>query len=235
VSFLPDLAARCRQKGIHFGCTPFYLKAVEELLPFVDFYKIASYELPWHDLLRACGRTGKPIILSTGMATMDEVRAAVNVLKNSGCKDLTLLHCVSAYPTPAAECNLSAIKTFYTAFGNKPSSMSLHFGWSDHSVSPAVIYRAVHRWNAELIEFHLDLDGRGEEYASGHCWLPDTIRQVIQSVRFGFEADGNGRKTPPPSELSDRDWRSDPHDGLRPVMKTREEWRRLTARKAYDR
>ena len=225
VSFLPDLAARCRQKSIQFGCTPFYLKAVEELLPHVDFFKIASYELLWHELLRTCAQTGKPVVLSTGMATMDEVKAAVNVLTNSGCRDLTLLHCVSAYPTPVTECNLAAIETIKKEFRNSQSAIRIQIGWSDHSVSSAVIYRAVHRWGAEMVEFHLDLDGVGEEFNPGHCWLPDEIGQVIQTTRFGYQADGTGEKTPTPSELPDRDWRADPGDGLRPVMKTRVEWR----------
>ena len=225
VSFLPDLAARCRQKSIQFGCTPFYLKAVEELLPHVDFYKIASYEILWHELLRTCAQTGKPVVLSTGMATMDEVRAAVSILTDSGCKDLTLLHCVSAYPSPVNDCNLLVIETIRKEFHNPQSAIRIQIGWSDHSVSSAVIYRAVHGWRAEMIEFHLDLDGKGEEYASGHCWLPDEIGQVIQTTCFGFRADGTGEKAPSASELPDRDWRADPSDGLRPNMKTRVGWR----------
>jgi sialic acid synthase SpsE len=189
---------------------------VEELLSHVDFYKIASYELLWHELLRTCAQTGKPVALSTGMATMDEVKVAVNVLTDSGCKDLTLLHCVSAYPTPVTECNLSAIETLQTAI-----SYELIFRLLRYSVSPAVIYRVVHHWRAEMIEFHLDLDGKGEEYAAGHRWLPDEICQLIKTTRLGFQADGAGEKTPVPSELQDRNWRADPHDGLRPLKSVR--------------
>jgi len=221
VSFLPHLAARCRMKRIQFGCTPFYLKAVEELLPHVDFYKIASYELLWNELLRTCAQTGKPVVLSTGMATMDEVKAAVNVLTDSGCKDLTLLHCVSAYPAPVTGCNLSAIETIRKEFRNPQSAFRIQIGWSDHSANPGVIYRSVHRWRAEMVEFHLDLDGKGEEYASGHCWLPDEIDQVIQTIRFGFQVDGTEEKTPSASELPDRRWRADPSDGLRPMKAVR--------------
>ena len=224
VSFLPELAGRCRQKGIQFGCTPFYLKAVEELLSHVDFYKIASYELLWSELLRTCAQTGKPVVLSTGMATMDEVKAAVNVLTDSGCEDLTLLHCVSAYPTPVNECNLAAIETLRNAFTFELSPLSINVGWSDHSVNPGVIHRAIHRWGAGMIEFHLDLDGNGEEYAAGHCWLPDEIGEAIQMAHFGLNSDGTGKKIPSPSELPDRDWRADPFDGLRPFRHIRETW-----------
>lgn len=213
-SYLPHLADRCREQRIRFGVTPFYLDAVEELRPHVAFYKIASYELLWHDLLRACARTGKPVVLSTGMATMDEIAAAVAATRGAGCTDLTLLHCTSSYPTPAAQCNLGAIQTLRGAFGCK-------VGWSDHSVDPGVISRAIHRWGAELVEFHLDLDGEGEEFTTGHCWLPDTIAHVIRHAVSGAGADGSGVKEPVPAELPDRDWRADPLDGLRPLKSLR--------------
>ncbi|WP_429884590.1 N-acetylneuraminate synthase family protein [Geoalkalibacter halelectricus] len=217
VEFLPPLAARCRERGIQFSCTPFYLDAVEELLPHVDFYKIASYELLWTDLLTACARTGKPLVLSTGMATMNEINAAVGTVRTAGCHDLTLLHCVSGYPTPLDQCNLAAIKTLAENF-------ACPTGWSDHSVSPAVIYRAVHRWNARMIEFHLDLEGEGEEFKTGHCWLPEQIQDVIAVTSSGFAADGTGAKIPAAAELPDREWRADPSDGLRPLRHIRETW-----------
>lgn len=225
VEFLGPLAGRCRQKNIQFGCTPFYLAAVKELLPYVDFYKIASYELLWKELLTACARTGKPVVISTGMATLDEIDLAAKILIEEGCKDLAVLHCVSGYPSPVNECNLAAIGTLRSAFHLSPFRSHLNFGWSDHSVQPAAIYRAIHRWNASMIEFHLDLDGTGDEYKAGHCWLPDQIKLVIETVKAGFQADGTGEKLPAASEKADRDWRADPSDGLRPLLKTRMKWK----------
>jgi N-acetylneuraminate synthase len=218
VSHLKPLAERCRERGIQFSCTPFYLEAVRELAPFVAFYKIASYELLWGGLLEACAATGKPVILSTGMATMTEIKTAAAALKRAGARDVTLLHCVSAYPTPPEEANLSAIAAIREATGCR-------VGWSDHTRSPAVIERAVHKWGATTVEFHLDLDGNGAEYASGHCWLPDEIAPVIARIRRGFAADGSGFKEPAAAELSDREWRADPSDGLRPLRHIRETWR----------
>lgn len=66
---------------MQFSCTPFYLQAVQQLEPFVDFYKIASYELLWDDLISACAGTGKPLILSAGMATLPEIQHAVGVAR----------------------------------------------------------------------------------------------------------------------------------------------------------
>lgn len=214
LAHLKPLAEHCLARKIQFSCTPFYLEAVAELEPYVDFYKVASYELLVTDLLRACARTGKPIVLSTGMSTMEEIAAAAATLKQAGARDVTLLHCVSAYPTPAAEANLAAIAAIGAATG-------LPVGWSDHTRRPAVIERAVHHWGARVVEFHLDLDGEGAEYAAGHCWLPDEIAPVIARIRESLVADGQGFKGPQPSELSDREWRADPSDGMRPLRHVR--------------
>ncbi len=220
-SFLPALAARARERGLAFGCTPFSLRAVEVLRPQVDFLKIASYELLYEPLLAACATTGLPVVLSTGMATEPEVRRAVEVLHDAGCRELTLLHCVSGYPTPPEQSNLAALEVLRGIGASRPG---LHFavGLSDHTTSPGVIHRAVHRFGATLVEFHLDLDGRGEEFAAGHCWLPDAAAELIAQVREGLRADGEGGKQPVPVELADRSWRADPRDGLRPLRTVRE-------------
>jgi sialic acid synthase SpsE len=217
VGHLEPLARRARQCGIQFSCTPFYLDAVDELEPYVAFYKIASYELLWRGLLDACAGTGKPVIISTGMATLPEIETAVATLRNAGCRDITALHCVSAYPAPPEEANLSAVAAIRNATG-------VPVGWSDHTRSPAVIERAVHRWGASVVEFHLDLDGKGAEYAAGHCWLPSEIAPVIARIREGERADGAGFKGPAAVELPDRDWRADPSDGLRPLRHIRTVW-----------
>ncbi len=217
LAHLAPLAEHCSSRRIAFSCTPFYVQAVSELEPFVDFYKIASYELLVTDLLEAAAATGKPVVLSTGMATMEEILAAADTLKKAGASDITLLHCVSAYPTPASEANLSAIAAIRKATG-------CAVGWSDHTRRPAVIERAVHHWDAAVVEFHLDLDGEGAEYAAGHCWLPDEIAPVIARIRESAVADGNGFKGPQPSEIDDREWRADPIDGMRPLMHVRKAW-----------
>lgn len=218
LDFLPILSAECKSLGIQFSCTPFYIEAVSELEPYVDFFKIASYELLWDDLLIACAKTNKPIIISTGMATMDEIKHAVKILNVNGCDNPVLLHCTSAYPTPYYDANLSAINTLRL-------ETDCIVGWSDHTVEEAVINRAINKWGAEVIEFHLDLDGNGEEFKAGHCWLPETISKLINDVKKGFNSDGDGIKKPTLSELPDREWRADPSDGLRPFKSIREKWK----------
>ena len=216
--FLAPIARRAHEHGIEFCCTPFYLDAVDELFPHVDFYKVASYELLWHPLIAACAKTGKPLVLSTGMANLEEIGAAVKAAKDAGCTQLTLLHCTSSYPTPPSEANLAAMGTMAKAFG-------CPVGWSDHTVSAAVVTRAIHKWGATEVEFHLDLDGKGAEYAAGHCWLPEQIQSLIDDLAVSFRADGTGTKEPVPAELPDRPWRADPSDGLRPLHEMRDQLR----------
>ncbi len=242
--FNQELARRARERGIAFSSTPFSLGAIAEIEPHVDFIKLASYQLPWTEVLREVARTAKPVVLSTGMAEMDEVRCAVDVLGSNGCESLALLHCVSLYPMPPAAANLSAMQSLRSAFG-------VAVGWSDHSRDERVVRRAIAAHKAEWVEFHLDLDGKGAEYPSGHCWLPGEIEPLIREFSqvapeaehsvsaFGQGVggeragaletqsqssdplDGNGRVAPHPDESHEREWRSDPHDGLRPFRRVR--------------
>jgi N-acetylneuraminate synthase len=87
-----------------------------------------------------------------------------------------------------------------------------------------VIYRAVYRWNVEIIEFHFDLEGKGKEFYGGHCWLPDKIGSLIKKINNGFLSDGTGQKKPVKPEIVERDWRTNPKDGLRPLQKIRKIW-----------
>jgi sialic acid synthase SpsE len=220
IEFLPMLRESCDINKIEFSCTPFYLEAVKELSPYVHFFKIASYELLWTDLLIECAKSQLPVILSTGMATIEEVDKAIATLQNNGCKDITLLHCVSAYPTPIDECNLAVLGEFRSRYQVK-------IGWSDHSVSPAVLNRAIHKWQADVIEFHIDLDKEGYEYAAGHCWLPQQIQPIIQDSKNINIIDGNPIKKFVDSEAADRQWRADPKDGLRPFIAIRKSFRAI--------
>ena len=83
------------------------------------------------------------------------------------------------------------------------------------------MFEATTRWGASSIEFHLDLDGLGDEYKTGHCWLPDEISQVIKICKDPSLISGDGKKIAKASEQFDRNWRADPSDGLRPLISTR--------------
>ncbi len=224
IELLAETAATARRFGLEFGATPFGLWAVPELEPIVDFFKIASYEILWHELISDCSSTGLPLIISTGMATIDEIDAAVAAAEGAGVTQLTLLHCVSGYPAPPEQCNLSAIQTLRDRYG-------CNVGWSDHSGEARVVERAVRRWGASDVELHVDLDGIGNE-AGEHNWTPQVLGSTIAACRGGWREDltpadgarpydGDGAKRPMPIEIPDIAWRADPSDGLRPLMDLR--------------
>jgi sialic acid synthase SpsE len=211
LSFVPYLAERAHELGLKFGCTPFYLDAVEQLYPYVDFYKIASYQVPWLDLIGRIAIKGKPIIMSVGMATEPEIARAVETIKANRNDKLTLLHCISHYPALAEECNLATIEYLAKEFNSAA-------GWSDHTVDPLVVYQVALDPSVTAIEFHLDLDGKGDEFHVGHCWKPDAIARVIRAVNLLDTIYGQYGIIGRASELDERNWRSDPLDGKRPMQ-----------------
>jgi sialic acid synthase SpsE len=220
---IPFLNEACKKNNIEFGCTPFYSSAVDKLKPYVDFLKIASYELLWKELFFKCGNSGIPVMFSIGMANQGEVSSSLKWLLDTSVDEITVLHCNSAYPTPIEDSNLGAINSLNNLVSSlpNPGKKNINIGYSDHTVSQAVMYRAIHKYDAKVIEFHIDLDGKGEEFESGHCWLPKNIAEVIRNINIGLDVDGEGKIEPTKSEMPDRDWRADPKDGLRPLKKIR--------------
>jgi sialic acid synthase SpsE len=214
--WLPELAKYSHELGLEFGCTPFHLEAVDALEPHVDFFKIASYEALWWDLYECITKTGLPLIVSLGMANADEIDEVKSRLTHDYdyAEYASLLHCVSKYPVDLEDCNLSMIERIRGDYNKMP------VGWSDHSADQAVVLRAVHFWQAAIVEFHLDLDDKaGVEYDGGHCWAASDAMDMIALVHAGFEADGV--PTPETHDLGERHKRRDP-DGLRPMMAYRQ-------------
>jgi sialic acid synthase SpsE len=184
LEFLGPVRERCHKRGVELGATPFALWAVRELADHVDFLKIASYELTWPALVSACAASGKPLVLSTGMATLEEVAGAVANARARRVAALRLLHCVSGYPTPPEQANLRAIATLRERF-------DVPVGWSDHSSCERVVRRAVSTWGADDVELHIDLDGHGHE-AGEHNWTPRRLRALIASLAGGARATAHG-------------------------------------------
>ena len=145
------LIEHCRSVGIQFLSSPFDIESADLLEQMdVPLYKIPSGEITNLPYLRHIGRKGKPVILSTGMSTLGEVEEGVQVLRESGVKDITLLHCVTEYPAPFDEINLRAMQTLHTAFG-------LPVGYSDHTPGIEIAIAAV-ALGADVIEKHFTLD-----------------------------------------------------------------------------
>jgi len=227
---VPQLSAYAHENGLKFGLTPCDLDTVSELQIHADFFTISSYELPWLDLVNHCADTGLPLLINTGMAEASETWNAVETALEAGCLDLTMMHCVSRYPTPQEACNLAAIGTLremlVREFAPLYQDADLKAGWADRSVSTGVIARAVNHWGCDSVSLCLDLEGQGHNFERGHFWLPEAAEDVIAG---GFlpvrrECDGTGRVAPDMNEEEERQWRADPGDGLRPTLSTRKSW-----------
>jgi N-acetylneuraminate synthase len=185
----------CNRRQILFLSTPFD-EVSANLLERLDvaLFKIPSGEITNLPFLEHVAAKGKPIILSTGMATLGEVEKAVQTIQSTGNRRLALLHCVSRYPAAYAESNLRAMKTLETAFG-------VPVGFSDHTPGIQVPIAAA-ALGAQIIEKHVTLDQSlpGPDHKASIT--PKTLEQLIQAVRIVESALGDGRKQPSANEAA---------------------------------
>jgi N-acetylneuraminate synthase len=184
----------CEDRGIQFLSSPFDLPSIDLLAEMnLPVYKIPSGELTNEPYLRKIGAKGKPVILSTGMATLGEVEEAINTLRAAGAGQLTLLHCVTEYPAPYAEVNLRAMHTLKLAFG-------LPVGYSDHTPGIEVSIAAA-ALGAEMIEKHFTLDRSlpGPDHAAS--LEPGELKAMVTAIRNVEAALGTGIKAPAPCEI----------------------------------
>ncbi len=191
-----DLKAYCDEKKILFLSTPFEKDSATFLNQLQPIFKIGSGELTNIPLLRHIACFGKPIILSTGMSTLAEVKQAVDTIVNSGLalENISLLHVTTEYPTPMEEVNLRAMQTLKQAFPN------VSVGYSDHTPGIEVPIAAV-ALGATIIEKHftLDRDMAGPDHKAS--LNPAEFTAMVKSIRNIEKALGHGRKEPSPSEI----------------------------------
>ena len=190
-----ELISHCEEKGIEFLSSPFDHKSID-LLAELDLkrFKIPSGEITNLLYLRHIGKYGKPIIMSTGMATLKEVEDALNILEESGTSKgkITVLHCNTEYPTPIEDVNLNAILTIRYKLGVK-------IGYSDHTLGTEIPIAAV-AMGASVIEKHFTLDRNlpGPDHRAS--LEPDELKAMVQTIRNIEQALGDGVKQPSPSE-----------------------------------
>lgn len=186
------LADHCNKEGIQFLSTPFDIDSIHFLDKLQNIWKVPSGEITNYPYLVEIAKTGKKIILSTGMSTLQEVDEALAVLKDNGAGEITLLHCTTNYPTPMVDVNLKAMITLKEHCGCK-------VGYSDHTQGIEVPIAAV-AMGAKIIEKHFTLsrDMNGPDHKAS--LEPDELKAMIMAIRNIEKALGDGEKKPSESE-----------------------------------
>lgn len=191
-TWLPELAGYCDQKKILFFATPFDNRAVDELDEVSSFFKIASFELVDLPLLRFCASKGKPMIISTGLANMEEIEDAYLACREAGNEQVAFLQCASMYPAPPSIMNLRSMETIRRAFG-VPAGLSDHTRGIHISVAAAAL-------GASIIEKHFTLDRTMEGPDHPFAIEPDELKELVRQIREVEAAMGDGRKLGPTGE-----------------------------------
>lgn len=182
-----DVADYCRDQGVEFISTPYDRDSLGVLVDLgVDRVKIASADIINKPLLEAAARSGSQVILSTGMASVEEIAQAVDWVTRAGGGDVTVLHCVSEYPTDPEDLNLRFIETLDEVFDTT-------IGFSDHTLGLVAPVAAV-ALGARVIEKHftLDSDMQGPDHEAS--LEPDELRQLVDAIRVGERSLGTRRK-----------------------------------------
>jgi N,N'-diacetyllegionaminate synthase len=192
-----ELKEYCDKVGIQYLSTPFDFESIEFLNDLgCEFWKVPSGEIVNVPYLRRIGRTGKDIIMSTGIATLDEIKNAINLLTENGSGTITLLQCTTEYPTPYKDVNLRAMLTLKEEFG-------VDVGLSDHSMGIEIPIAAV-AMGARVIEKHFTLDRNMPGPDQKASIEPKELEALVSSVRHVEEAMGSGIKLPNEGEIENR-------------------------------
>lgn len=186
------LKSYCDKQGIMFLSTPHTPDAVDVLLPLVPAFKVGSGDLTNIPFLEQLAKTKKPIILSTGMGTLQEVKEGVAAIEKQGNKNIILLHCTSNYPCPPEEVNMRAMETLQQTF-------PYPVGYSDHTdaLTLSIMARTL---GAVLLEKHFTLDRSMTGPDHKASLSPTELKEMIASIRYVERAFGNGEKQPHASE-----------------------------------
>lgn len=184
----------CECDDIDFMSTPFDIDSIELLEAIgVEKYKVPSGEITNFPYLVQLAQTHKPLILSTGMSTLDEISDAITVLNAHGAGEITLLHCTTEYPAPIEDVNLRAMETMRQKFG-------LKVGYSDHTQGIEIPIAAV-AMGACVIEKHFTLDRNMEGPDHKASLEPDELAAMVRAIRNVEKALGDGGKIPSKSEI----------------------------------
>lgn len=186
-----ELCAYTHAKGMDYTSTPFDYASADYLGSMVDFYKISSSDLSNLPFIRHIGAKGKPVILSVSAAFLSEVDEVVRALKETGCKDITILYCVLSYPTDLKSANLRIIETL------KKDFLDIKVGFSDH-VAPDDIMMTLavaYMFGSDVIEKHFTLDKTLPGNDHYHAGDTEDFKKAAANFKWIDTVLGNGEKT----------------------------------------
>ena len=186
-----ELCDYAHKLGMDFTSTPFDYASADYLESMVDFYKISSSDLSNIPFIKYIGRKGKPVFLSVGASYLSEVEEAVRTLRDSGCEDIVLLHCVLSYPTKPQDANLNIISTLKRIFPD------VRIGYSDHVVpdETMVTLSTAYLLGAEVIEKHFTLDKNLQGNDHYHAGDPKDFKMAISNFDMINKILGKSEKT----------------------------------------
>ncbi|MCG5102594.1 pseudaminic acid synthase [Oceanobacillus sp. APA_J-5(13-2)] len=188
---------KCKELGIIGFSSPFDETAVDFLEELnIPFYKVASFEIVHLPLIKKIAQTGKPMIISTGMATIDEINDAVETAKHNGCKDIVLLKCTSTYPASPADSDIATIPHMKELF-------DCEVGLSDHTLGLGVAVASV-VLGGTVIEKHFTLDRNDGGVDSTFSLEPKEMKQLVEEVNRAYESIGTINYKPTEKEKNSR-------------------------------
>ncbi|MCW8863847.1 MAG: pseudaminic acid synthase [Colwellia sp.] len=191
-----QLFNKAKAVGVTLFSTPFDETAVDLLESLnAPAYKLASFEITDLPLIKRIAKTGKPLIISTGMANLEEISDAINTARNNGCQELVVLHCISAYPAPIEQANLATIADISQRF-------NVIAGLSDHTLGTVVSVTSI-ALGACLIEKHFTLDRNDKGPDSEFSLEPSDLVRLVNETKAAHQAIGNaGYERKPVEEAS---------------------------------
>ena len=186
-----ELCKYTHSKGMDFTSTPFDYESADYLYDMVDFYKISSSDLSNIPFIKHIGKKGKPVVISVGASYLSEVDEAIRALKEVGCEDITILHCVLSYPTNPLNANLKIIETLKKDFPDVKVGFSDHVAPDGTMMTLAVAYML----GAEVIEKHFTLDKSLQGNDHYHSGDPSDFKKAIDNFKWIDMVLGNPEKT----------------------------------------
>ena len=183
---IPELKENCQKENIIFMSTPFSVEDAKNINPYVPIHKVASFEINHVRLLEYLAKTKKPILISTGASTFDEIDFAVNLIKKYN-KSIGLLQCTSKYPSPIESLNLSVIPKMKERYG-------LPIGFSDHSMDPLIGPLIAVGLGATFLEKHFTIDRKLPGPDHPFALIPEELEMMVKSIRHADKAKGAGEK-----------------------------------------